>query len=96
MRCCRRDGIKAVLGTQEGGAGTLGFSLAVPGEPGRAGSGRFREVGFTKLRTLRIQLWGSLKLCCPPEGLLCMARAGDPPREWTRVRLFPSPDSALC
>lgn len=46
MRCCRRDGIKAVLGTQEGGAGTLGFSLAVPGEPGRAGSGRFREVGF--------------------------------------------------
>lgn len=96
MRCCRRDGIKAVLGTQEGGAGTLGFSLAVPGEPGRAGSGRFREVGFTTLRTLRTQLWGSLKLCCSPEGLLCMARAGDPPREWTPVRLFPSPDSALC
>lgn len=35
-------------------------------------------------------------MCCPPEGLLCMARAGDPPREWTPVRLFPSPDSALC
>lgn len=83
-------------GTQEGGAGPLGFSLAVPGERDRAGSGRFREVGLHDAKDPKNPTLGSLKLCCPPEGLLRMARAGDPPREWTPVRLFPSPDSALC
>lgn len=84
-----------MCGTQDGGAGSLGFSLAVPGEPGRAG----REISGSWLHNAKDPknpTLGSLKLSCPPEGLLRMARAGDPPREWTPVRPFPSPDSALC
>lgn len=58
VRVAGGTGIRTVRGIQEGGVGPLSFSLAVPGELGRAGSGRLREVGFTTLKTLRTQLWG--------------------------------------
>lgn len=84
------------MGHRRGGAGPLSFSLAVPGEQGRGGRGEIPGSWLHNAKDPQSPTLGSLKLCCPPEGLLRMAGAGDPPREWTPVRLFPSPDSALC
>ena len=51
-----------------GGGGVLGYPLAAGEKPGRAGSGRFREVGPGILETRKNPTSGLLKLCCPRRG----------------------------
>lgn len=95
VRGGRRDGIKAARETQEGGAGTMGFSLAVPGEPGRAGSGRFREVGFTTLKTLRTQLRGRWSCAAPRRASSAWPARGTLPASGPRYGSSPPP-TRLC
>ena len=51
-----------------GGGGVLGYPLAAGEKLGRAGSGRFREVGPGMLETCKNPTSGLLKLCCPRRG----------------------------
>lgn len=72
----------------------MGFPLAAGGEPDRAGSGRFREVGLGTLEILGSSTFELLKLGCPRRARPC-ARHGREAREpSTRVDLgsaFPLP-----
>lgn len=92
-----RPGLRG--GRGGGGGGALGFQSAALREPGRAGSGRFREVGSRTPEPCRNPTLGLLKLCCQRRGA-CGAGHGRRglrlPSEWTPEWLFPSPGLALC
>lgn len=90
-------GLRGGLGGCGGGA--LDFQSAALRERGRAGPGRFREVGPRTPEPRRNPTSGLLKLCCRRRGASGAGhgrRGLRLPREWTPEWLFPSPGLALC